>query len=155
MPLALPRDGKPPPRRGRRLNKAKAPAAKAEALISFGAFGATGPQPDQLHSATLEETRILRMKPHAARAWRGSLRAGLARCRGLAMTGRGLAQKSIDLIEHSRRILAAIHPTTIRGVAYQLFTRGLIENMGDKCVRNVSRMLVIAREKNHSLGVDR
>jgi hypothetical protein len=63
------------------------------------------------------------------------------------MTCRGLAQKSIDLIEHSRRILAAIHPTTIRGVAYQLFTRGLIENMGDKCVRNVSRMLVIAREK--------
>jgi hypothetical protein len=32
-------------------------------------------------------------------------------------------------------------------VAYQLFTRGLIDNMGDKCVRNVSRMIVIAREK--------
>jgi hypothetical protein len=54
------------------------------------------------------------------------------------MSGRGMAQKSLDLIEHSRRILAAIHPTTVRGVAYQLFTRGLIENMGDKCVRNVS-----------------
>jgi hypothetical protein len=62
------------------------------------------------------------------------------------MTGRGMAQKSLDLIEHCRRILAEIHPTTVRGVAYQLFTQGLIENMGDKCVRNVSRMIVIARE---------
>jgi hypothetical protein len=44
------------------------------------------------------------------------------------------------------RILAAIQPTTVRGVAYQLFTRGLIENMGTACVRNVSRMIVIARE---------
>jgi hypothetical protein len=35
----------------------------------------------------------------------------------------------------------------VRGVAYQLFTRGLSEGMGDKCVRNVSRLLVIAREK--------
>ncbi len=61
--------------------------------------------------------------------------------------GRGMAQKSIDLIGHCRRILAEIHPTTVRGVAYQLFTQGLIENMGAACVRNVSRMIVIAREK--------
>ena len=63
------------------------------------------------------------------------------------MSGLGMAQKSIDLIDHSYRILAAMHPATVRGVAYQLFTRDLIENMGDKCVRNVSRMIVIAREK--------
>jgi hypothetical protein len=62
------------------------------------------------------------------------------------MTGRGMAQKSIDLIGHCRSILAEIQPTTVRGVAYQLFTRGLIENMGRKCVANVSRMIVIARE---------
>ena len=63
------------------------------------------------------------------------------------MSGRrGMAQKNLDLIEHSRRILAEIQPTTVRGVAYQLFTRGLIENMGTSCVRNVSRMIVIARE---------
>jgi hypothetical protein len=61
--------------------------------------------------------------------------------------GRGMAQKSLDLIEHCRGILAEIHPTTVRGVAYQLFTRGLIENMGLACVRKVSRMLVTAREK--------
>jgi hypothetical protein len=60
--------------------------------------------------------------------------------------GRGMAQKSIDLIEHSRRILAAIQPTTVRSVCYQLFTRDLIENMGAKSVHNVGRLLVKARE---------
>jgi hypothetical protein len=35
----------------------------------------------------------------------------------------------------------------VRGVACQLFTRGLIENMGRKCVANVSRMIVVARER--------
>jgi hypothetical protein len=63
------------------------------------------------------------------------------------MSGRGMAQKNLALIEHCRSILAEIQPTTVRGVAYQLFTRGLIENMGRKCVANVSRMLVYAREK--------
>jgi hypothetical protein len=60
---------------------------------------------------------------------------------------RGMAQKSPDLIEHSRRILAAIHPTSSRGVAYQLFIRGLIENMGNPCVGKVAHLLVLAREK--------
>jgi hypothetical protein len=45
-------------------------------------------------------------------------------------TGRGMAQKSLDLIEHSRRILAAVHPTTVRGVAYQLFTQELMNEAG-------------------------
>jgi hypothetical protein len=58
-----------------------------------------------------------------------------------------MSQKNVGLIEHCRSILAEIQPTTVRGVAYQLFTRGLIENMGRKCVANVSRMIVIAREK--------
>ena len=61
-------------------------------------------------------------------------------------TGRGMAQKSLDLIEHSRRILAAIQPTTVRSVCYQLFTRGLIEDMGRGSTHNVSRLLVVARE---------
>jgi hypothetical protein len=63
------------------------------------------------------------------------------------MSGRGLAQKNLDLIEHARCILDETHPATVRGCCYQLFTRGLIENMGVKCVSNVSRMLVYAREK--------
>jgi hypothetical protein len=62
------------------------------------------------------------------------------------MSGRGLAQKNLDLIEHAEMILAETNPATVRGVCYQLFTRGLIENMGLKCVSNVSRMLVYARE---------
>jgi hypothetical protein len=64
----------------------------------------------------------------------------------MTMSGRGMAQKSLDLIEHSKNILAEIYPTTVRGVAYQLFTRGLIESMSLECVRKVSRMIVVARE---------
>jgi hypothetical protein len=64
------------------------------------------------------------------------------------MTGRGLAQKSESLIEASRQILAEIHPSTVRGVCYQLFTRGLITSMGAKDVRTVQRLLVMARERN-------
>lgn len=63
------------------------------------------------------------------------------------MTGRGMAQKSLDLISHSGRILAKTHPATVRGVCYQLFVAGLIENMSLKCVSNVSRLIVSAREK--------
>jgi hypothetical protein len=63
------------------------------------------------------------------------------------MSGRGMAQKSLDLIEHAGRVLAETHPATVRGVCYQLFTRGLIERMSVKCVGNVSRVLVCAREK--------
>lgn len=60
---------------------------------------------------------------------------------------RGMAPKSLDLIGHSQAILANIQPSTVRGVAYQLFTRGLIESMAVQCVRTVSRLLVIAREQ--------
>ena len=64
------------------------------------------------------------------------------------MSGRGiLLWKSIDFIGQSQQILAAIQPTTIRSVCYQLFTRGLIENMGSGSTHNVSRLLVIARER--------
>jgi hypothetical protein len=61
--------------------------------------------------------------------------------------GRGMSRANLDLIEASWEILEDVQPTTVRGVAYQLFTRGLIENMGVKCVKNVSRLLVIAREQ--------
>lgn len=61
--------------------------------------------------------------------------------------GRGMAQKNLDLIEHCRRILEEIQPSTSRGVAYQLFTQRLIPDMGKKHVANVARLLVVAREK--------
>ena len=64
-----------------------------------------------------------------------------------ARGGRGVAQKNLDLIEHSRRILEDIQPCTSRGVAYQLFTQKLIPGMFKKHVANVARLLVVAREK--------
>jgi hypothetical protein len=66
--------------------------------------------------------------------------------------GRGMSQKNLDLIEHCRSILAEIQPTTVRGVAYQLFTRGLIENMGRKCVANVYVGTNDPIAKYHELG---
>jgi hypothetical protein len=39
------------------------------------------------------------------------------------MSGRGVAKKTKHLIEVSHNILAEIQPTTVRGVAYQLFNR--------------------------------
>ena len=72
------------------------------------------------------------------------------------MSGRGMSQKNLDLIEHSRRILAEIQPTTVRGVAYQLFTRGLIENMGNKCVRErLSNARHRAGKRGDSVVMDR
>lgn len=62
--------------------------------------------------------------------------------------GRGMAQKSLDLIESCRRILAELQPTTVRGVCYQLFTRQLIPNMSRNETAKVSRLLVTAREKD-------
>ena len=40
--------------------------------------------------------------------------------------GRGMAQRSLDLIEAMREIAEAAQPITGRGVGYKLFTRGLI-----------------------------
>lgn len=60
--------------------------------------------------------------------------------------GRGKSQKSLDLIEACKRILAEIQPTTVRSICYQLFTRRLIENMGKNETAKVSRLLVGARE---------
>ena len=62
------------------------------------------------------------------------------------MSGRGLAPESLEIIESARRILEAVHPATVRGVCYQLFTQGVIDSMSTKNVKNVSRLLVVARE---------
>jgi hypothetical protein len=63
-----------------------------------------------------------------------------------AITGRGMAQKSLDLIDACKSILAEIQPTTVRSVCYQLFTRGLIESKSRNETAKVSRLLVVARE---------
>jgi hypothetical protein len=60
--------------------------------------------------------------------------------------GRGMAQRSLHLIESCRAILEEIQPTSVRSVCYQLFTRGLISNMSRSETAKVSRLLVVARE---------
>lgn len=62
------------------------------------------------------------------------------------MSGRGLALKSLDLIESCKNILEEIQPATVRSGCYQLFTRGLIANMSRNETAKVSRLLVVARE---------
>jgi hypothetical protein len=61
--------------------------------------------------------------------------------------GRGLATKTLAIIEEAAAILAEIQPATVRGVAYKLFTRGVIPNMSKSSVSKVSRSLVTAREQ--------
>ena len=61
--------------------------------------------------------------------------------------GRGMAQRSLDLIEAMRDIAEAMQPITGRGVGYKLFTRGLISSMSRSEMARVYRLLRIAREQ--------
>ena len=45
------------------------------------------------------------------------------------MSGRGKAQKSLELIDAAREILEEIQPASVRAVCYRLFVAGLIANM--------------------------
>ena len=61
--------------------------------------------------------------------------------------GRGMAQRSRDLIEAMREIAEEMQPITGRGIGYKLFTQGLIPSMARKDMARVYRLLVIAREQ--------
>jgi hypothetical protein len=63
------------------------------------------------------------------------------------MGGRGLATKTIALIEASFAILEEIQPATVRAVCYRLFTQRLIASMGKNETDKVSKALTTAREK--------
>jgi len=60
---------------------------------------------------------------------------------------RGLATKTLDLIDACHEILAAEQPLTVRGVCYRLFNRKLIPNMGKNSTARVSTVLTTARER--------
>ncbi|MDQ3695454.1 MAG: hypothetical protein M3464_17795, partial [Chloroflexota bacterium] len=60
---------------------------------------------------------------------------------------RGLATKTIALIEASASILEEIQPATVRAVCYRLFTQNLIANMSKGETDKVSRALTLARER--------
>src|SRR5262249_3922341 len=61
--------------------------------------------------------------------------------------GRGMAQRSLALIEAMRTTTAVIQPVTGRGVGYKLFTAGLIPSMETKEMQRVYRLLKEARER--------
>jgi len=63
------------------------------------------------------------------------------------VSGRGLAQKTIALIDASFAILEEIQPASVRAVCYQLFIAHLIANMGKKETDKVSGHLTTARER--------
>jgi hypothetical protein len=60
--------------------------------------------------------------------------------------GRGMAKRSLDLIDAMYSIVEAAQPITGRGVGYKLFTTGLIDSMDRMPM--VYRLLKIAREQD-------
>ncbi len=61
--------------------------------------------------------------------------------------GRGMAQKSLDLIEAMYAAAEAAQPITGRGIGYKLFTQSLIPSMGRADMQRVYRLLKEARER--------
>jgi hypothetical protein len=61
--------------------------------------------------------------------------------------GRGMAQRSLDLIEAMRAVAEAAQPITGRGVGYKLFVQKLIRSMQRNDMRVVYRLLLKAREQ--------
>jgi hypothetical protein len=61
--------------------------------------------------------------------------------------GRGMAQRSLELIEAMYSICEAAQPITGRGVGYKLFTARLIASMATSEMQRVYRLLREARER--------
>src|SRR5262245_38743933 len=61
--------------------------------------------------------------------------------------GRGMARRSLDLIEAMHAAAEAAQPITGRGVGYKLFTAKLIPSMETKEMARVYRLLKEARER--------
>jgi hypothetical protein len=61
--------------------------------------------------------------------------------------GRGMAQRSLDLIEAMYTAAEAAQPITGRGVGYKLFTASLIPSMATSEMQRVYRLLKVAREQ--------
>ena len=61
--------------------------------------------------------------------------------------GRGMARRSLELIEEMYAVAKAAQPLTGRGVGYKLFTRDLIASMARPEMARVYRLLLAARER--------
>jgi len=60
---------------------------------------------------------------------------------------RGMAQRSLDLIEAMHAAAEDAQPITGRGIGYKLFTAGLIPSMERSEMQRVYRLLREAREQ--------
>lgn len=69
-------------------------------------------------------------------------------------TYRGRSKETRFLLRKCREIIEAVHPISVRGVAYQLFIRKLIDSMATGDVGKVSRLLTIARVKEKNIPMD-
>ena len=63
--------------------------------------------------------------------------------------GRGMARRSLDLIEAMHAVAEAAQPITGRGIGYKLFAQGLIPSMARSEMQRVYRLLKEAREQGH------
>jgi hypothetical protein len=61
---------------------------------------------------------------------------------------RGMARRSLELIEAMHAAAEAAHPITGRGVGYKLFAVGLIDSMDQSEMQRVYRLLKEARERD-------
>jgi hypothetical protein len=61
--------------------------------------------------------------------------------------GRGMARRSLDLIDAMYAAAKAAQPITGRGIGYKLFTAGLIPSMSRNAMQTVYRLLKEARER--------
>ena len=61
--------------------------------------------------------------------------------------GRGMARRSLDLIEAMYTTTRAVQPITGRGVGYKLFIANLIHSMARAEMQRVYRLLLLARER--------
>jgi hypothetical protein len=62
------------------------------------------------------------------------------------VSGRGRAQKTIELLEAAIHILEEIQPATVRAVCYRLFVEKLLPSMEKTNTNRISRLLTQARE---------
>jgi hypothetical protein len=60
---------------------------------------------------------------------------------------RGMARRSLELIEAMYSMIEAAQPITGRGVGYKLFVAKLIESMAKNDIQQVYRLLRVARER--------
>jgi hypothetical protein len=62
--------------------------------------------------------------------------------------GRGMARRSLEIIEAMRDVAEAAQPITGRGIGYKLFAKGLIPSMASTEMQRVYRLLRLAREQD-------